>query len=162
VIGHGVQLYRTSALASVVFEPAVGGVESVADRDMRILMRVVRTAVAADDNLGAGNGEIDVDLKDVALLVPPAAGFDDNPAGGDPVEELVELFGALPYSRFERRRGFHVAKGDLERQLHRMSPADDQINLGKNAETEIDPAQFERRCAARHTARNARRCLFAD
>jgi hypothetical protein len=130
VIGYGVLLDRTTAIASVVLEPSAGGVERVANRDVRILMRVVHAAIAADDNLRSGNGEIDVDLEDVALLVPSIAALDNHPAGGDPLEEPVELFGALANSRFERGRRIHVTEGDLEWRTHGLSPVIDNHNIG--------------------------------
>jgi hypothetical protein len=90
---------------------------------MRVLMRMVRAGVPSDDDLAAGDGEIDPNLEQIALLMPVVAAFDDDPAGGDPIEELIERFRPLPDARFERGRGIHVAEGNLERQLHRMSPA---------------------------------------
>jgi hypothetical protein len=132
------------AVASVIFEPAAGGVERIADRDMRILMRVVRTAVAADDYLGPRDGEIDADREQLVLPMPLVRAFDDDMARRDPIEKLVELFRPLAYSRLERGGWIHVAKGDLECQLHRMSPADNRLSLGCGAATAIDPTQFRR------------------
>jgi hypothetical protein len=122
--GHG-----AAALASVVFEPAAGGIECIANRDMRILMRVVRTAVAADRYLGPGDGEIDADREQLTLSMPLVLAFDDDMARRDPTEKLVELVRPLAYSRLERGGRIHVAKGDLERQLHRVSPADNQFQF---------------------------------
>jgi hypothetical protein len=109
----------------MVFELTARGVEGVADRDMRILMRMVRARVPADDDLASGNGEIDPNLEQLALLMPLVPAFDDDPAGGDTIEELIELFRPLAYPRFECGRGRHMPEGNLERQLHRMSPAGD-------------------------------------
>jgi hypothetical protein len=119
--------HAAAALASVVFEPAAGGVECIPNRDMRILMRVVRTAVAADGYLGPGDGEIDADREQLALSMPLMLTFDDDMARRDPAKKPVELVRPLAYSRLERGGGVHVAKGDLKRQLHRISPADNQF-----------------------------------
>ena len=87
----------------MIFEHTARGVEGVADRDVRILMRVVRARISSDDDLASGDGEVDPNLEQLALLMPLVAAFDDDPAGGDTIEELIELFRPLPDARFERR-----------------------------------------------------------
>ena len=69
MVGHRVELHGAAAMAGVIFEPATQRVESIAHGDMRILMRVVHAAVAADDNLAPGNHEINADLEQIALTV---------------------------------------------------------------------------------------------
>jgi hypothetical protein len=137
-------LYRTAAVASIVFEPAAGGIEGIANRDMRILMRVVRAAVTADGNLGPGDGEIDADREQLAMPMARVLTFDDDMARSDPIKKLVEFFRPLAYSRLKRRGGIHVPKGNLDRRLHRISPADNRPSLGGAAAIAIDPAQFRR------------------
>lgn len=143
-IGYSMPLYRAAAVAGVIFEPAAGGIEGIANRDMCILMRVVSAAVAADGNLGPGDGEIDADREQLALPMARILAFDDDMARRDPIKKLVELFRPLAYSRLKRGGGIHVAKGNLERRLHRISPADSQFILGCGAATAIDPAQLRR------------------
>lgn len=63
VIGYRMLLDRTAAAARVIFEQTAGGVEGVTDGNMRILVRVVRTRITADDDLGTGDGEIDANLE---------------------------------------------------------------------------------------------------
>jgi hypothetical protein len=109
----------------MVFELTARGVEGVAHRDMRILMRMVCAGVPSHDDLASGDGEVDANLEQLALLMPLVPAFDDDPAGGDTIEELIELFGPLADARLDGGRGVHVAEGNLEWQLHRMSPVGD-------------------------------------
>ena len=51
MVGHSVQLDVAAFLTNVIFEQPAGRVESVADRDMNILMGVVRLGIAPDDDL---------------------------------------------------------------------------------------------------------------
>ena len=58
VIGHRVQLDIAAPPANVIFEQPASCVERVADRDMDILMRMVRLGVAPDHHLAPGYFEI--------------------------------------------------------------------------------------------------------
>src|SRR5215471_11713738 len=55
VLGNRVQLHLAAPLANMIFEHPAGGVEGVADRDVDILMRLVRRRIAADGDLTTGN-----------------------------------------------------------------------------------------------------------
>src|SRR5712691_8446323 len=121
VIGNRVRLRLAAAPPHMVFQEAARRVKGVADRNIRILVRVVRAGLAPDDDLASGNRQVDPDLEQIALLVPPMGALDDNPAGGDPVEELIEFFGPLADARLQRGRGVHVAERDLQRQTHKRS-----------------------------------------
>src|SRR5271167_902448 len=55
VVGHRVQLHLASPLPNMIFEQAAGGIESVADRDIDVLMRMVCRGIAADSDLLARN-----------------------------------------------------------------------------------------------------------
>lgn len=59
MVGHSVQLDVAAFLTNVIFEQPAGRVESVADRDMNILMGVVRLGIAPDDDLAPRNLEVD-------------------------------------------------------------------------------------------------------
>ena len=122
VIGYCMQLHIAAPLANVVFKQPAHGVKRVADGDMGILVRVVRLGIAADDDLAAGNTEIDADAEQVALLAARMLAFDDDTAGYDPIEKAFELLGACAYARRNRLRAVHVTKGDLKRDLHSTSP----------------------------------------
>ena len=63
VVGDRVELDVSASLANVVFEAPAGRVESVADRHVDILMGVVRRGIAADDDLAAGNLQVDANAK---------------------------------------------------------------------------------------------------
>ena len=87
VVGHRMQLDVAASQANVIFEESAGGVESVANRDMDILMRMVRYRIAPDDNLFPRNFEVDTDAKQIALMTARVLTFDDDAAGYDPIKE---------------------------------------------------------------------------
>ena len=109
--------------ADVVLELAARRIEGVAGRDIGILVRRIEGMVTAGNQLRAGYAQIDPNREEVALVPVTVSAFDHHPARGDAVEALLELGRLAANLRFERRRGIHVAEGDLERQCHRMPPA---------------------------------------
>jgi hypothetical protein len=125
--------------SDVVGEPPFRRVKSVAGRDIDVFVRMVGRAIAAGNELRAGHAQIYVNLEKLTLM--PVSALDHNPARGDAVENLFELGGFAPYPRFQRRRGVHVAKGDLKRQGHRMPPAVSRRIIGNGAPAAIDPKQ---------------------
>jgi len=98
-IGQIVSLDRAAALPAMVYESAAGGIESIANRNVGILVRMVLAGIATDNDLRTGDGEIDVDREQPALLMPLVTTFDNDAAGGNPIEELVKLFRPLAYPR---------------------------------------------------------------
>lgn len=114
MVGHCMELNVAARLTSVVFEQPAGRVESVADRDIDIFMRMVRGGIAPNDNFFPGNFEIDTDAEQLALPAARVPTLDDDTAGGDPITETFEFRGALTYSRRNRLRCVHVAKRDLK------------------------------------------------
>jgi hypothetical protein len=74
---------------------------------------MVHAGLAPDDDLATGDREVDPNLEDVALLVPPMRTFDDNAARDDAIEKAIELLGPLADARLQRSRRLHVAEGDL-------------------------------------------------
>jgi hypothetical protein len=88
---------------------------------MGVLVRVVCTGVVPDNDLGTGNIQVDANLEQVPMMVSWVPAFDDDVARGDSVGKLAKFLGPLTDLRFERRQGFHVAEGDLERHGHRES-----------------------------------------
>ena len=80
MVGHCVQLDVGAALANVIFEEPASGVKSVTDRDIDILMRMVRRRIAADGDLAAGDLEVDANPKQIALTVARMLTFDDDAA----------------------------------------------------------------------------------
>ena len=80
VVRHRVMLHLASPLANMIFEQPAGGIESVADRDVDVLMRMVCRGIAADGDLAAGNFKVDADPEQIALMVARVPAFDDNAA----------------------------------------------------------------------------------
>ena len=80
VVGHSMQLDVPASLANVVFEQPAGRVESIADSDVDVLMRMMCRGIAADDDLAAGNLQVDADAEQVTLLTPRVSALDDNTA----------------------------------------------------------------------------------
>jgi hypothetical protein len=122
MVGHRVHFDIAAGLASVVFEQPAGGVEGIADRDIDILMRMVRRGITADDDLTPGNLKIDANPKQVPLLVTRVSAFDDDTARRNPIEEPLEFLCPLAYAAGDRIRRIHMPKGDLKRKLHRLFP----------------------------------------
>jgi hypothetical protein len=80
VVGHRVQLHLAAPLANMIFEQPAGGIESVADRDVYVLMRMVCGGITADGDLAARNFKVDADSEQIALIVARVAAFDDDAA----------------------------------------------------------------------------------
>ena len=80
VIGHGVHLDIPASLANVILEQPAGSIESIADRDIDVLMRMVRRGITADDDLVTGDIQVDANLEQIALLVARMLAFDDDAA----------------------------------------------------------------------------------
>src|SRR5215469_10820429 len=59
VVGHGMQFDIPPRLASVVFEQPTRCVESIADRDVHILMRMMRRGITADGDLAPRDPQVD-------------------------------------------------------------------------------------------------------
>ena len=104
----------------MIFKHPAGGVESVADRDVDVLMRMVRRRIAADGDLPAGNFEVDTDPEQIALPAARMPAFHDNPARDDAIGEPFELPSPLAYARRDGLRGVHMAESNLKRSLHRV------------------------------------------
>ena len=102
VVGHRMYLDITAPLPNVVLEQPAGGIEAVAERDIDVLMRMVRRRITPDDDLPPGNFEIDADLKQIALLTTRVPAFDDDTARRDAIEEPLKLRDALAYARGDR------------------------------------------------------------
>jgi len=120
MIGHRMQFDVTAPLTNVIFEQPAGGIESVADRDVDILVRVMSRWITPDDDLVSRNFEIDTHPKQIALLAARVPALDNDPAGNDPVKEAFELRGALLYTCCDGIRRRHMAKRNLQWRLHRI------------------------------------------
>ena len=80
MIGHGVHLDIPTSLANVILEQPAGSIERIADRDIDILMRMMRRGITADDDLVTGDIQVDANLEQIALLVARVLAFDDDTA----------------------------------------------------------------------------------
>jgi hypothetical protein len=98
MVGHRMQFDVTPPLTNMVFEQPARGVKSVVDRDVDILVRVMRRGIAPDDDLVSRNFEIDTHPKQIALLAARVPALNNDPAGYDSVKEAFELRGTLSYS----------------------------------------------------------------
>jgi len=143
MVGHRVQLDISPSLANVVFEEPAGGVESIADRDVDVFMGMVCRGIAADDDLAAGNFEVDADPEQIALKAPRMPAFDDNTARHDTIEKPLELLGAFADARRDRVRGIHVPEGDLKGNLHRIFPRKCDTIVGNRGRREL----IQRNCS---------------
>ena len=123
VVGHRVQLDVSPNLANMVFEEPPGRVESVADSDVGVFIRMVRRGIAADDDLAARDLQVDPNREQITLLAPWVSALDDNTARHDAIEEPLELLGSLVDAGRDRVRGIHMPEGDLKRKLHRVFPS---------------------------------------
>jgi hypothetical protein len=123
IVGHRVHFYIATSLASVVFEQPPGSVKRIADRDIDILMRMVRRGITADDDLAPGNLEVDANSKQIALLMTRVLALHDDTARCDAIKESFELFSPLSYACRDRVGSIHVPKVDLKRKRHRIFPS---------------------------------------
>jgi len=124
MVGHRVHFDITTSLASVILEQPPGSVKRIADRDIDILMRMVRRGITADDDLAPGNLEVDANSKQIALLMTRVLALHDDTARCDAIKELFELRGPRAYAGGDRIRGIHVPERDLKRELHRLFPSE--------------------------------------
>ena len=106
----------------MIFEQPAGGIESVANRDIDVLMGMVCCGIAADGDLAARNYQVDADAHHMALMAPRVPTFDDDAARHDAIAEAFEHIGPLAYARGNCIRGSHMSEGDLKRNLHRILP----------------------------------------
>jgi len=118
-------LHLAALLALVVEEAPLGRLEGIADRDAEIRIseffaRMMR--FAADDEFLAGHAHIDVDVVQIAGVMPAVQLLDRHPAPGQMLVEPIELVDPLPDLGLDLRRGRHVVKDDLDWNIHRPSP----------------------------------------
>lgn len=106
----------------VIFEPPARGVEGVVNCDHDVLVRLMFRWIATDHDLMLRHSQIDCHMIDVTLSMAPRARFDDNPAGDNTIEKMLELGETLTDTSFDRWRRCHLAKRDLNRHLHVGSP----------------------------------------
>jgi hypothetical protein len=118
VRGRIVDLHETAPLAHVVLQLAARGAEGVADREVEVLVLPMPGRIAFHGDLASGNGQVDADVVDLALLRVLVGRLDHDAAAGDPVEEPLELGRALARLCLGLLPAGHIAEGDLRGELH--------------------------------------------
>ncbi len=95
--GCFMHLYIAPLFTDEVPQLSQRGVEGVANDDVDVFM----TVDAIDDDLGSGDGQVDVNLMHASLSMVLAGGADRHFAVHDVIAEFIELFGALADFRFD-------------------------------------------------------------
>ena len=70
-------------------ESPASGIESRADRDENVVMRLELSRAAADGNGLAGEGQLDAEMSDLPRPLRAMTALDDHPARGQPVEDAL-------------------------------------------------------------------------
>jgi len=117
-----VGLHLAALLAREAFQLAPGGIEGVADRHVDIFMGVILVLVATHHHLPGGDGEIDVNLIELAFVVVLVGCLHRYLTRHNVAETMVQLVHFFTDDGLYGRRRGHVTEGDLERQLHSLSP----------------------------------------
>ena len=113
-----VRLDLAVQFAPVVLQPAARRLEGIADRNIDILVGVLVFRMPVHDQLLAGHAQLDAHVEQLALAVPTLGRFDYDPAAGQMVEVLLQLFGLLAHPRLDRLGAVHVAETDLQWNVH--------------------------------------------
>ena len=78
--------------ADMIFQPPARGVEGIADRDIHILVCVMRVRRPADDQFAARNFRVHADMIEISLMMMPVELLDHDTAAHHPIVELFEPF----------------------------------------------------------------------
>jgi hypothetical protein len=133
------RLHVASLPPDMVLELTPYGVETIADRNVDVLVGVVLGRISLHDDLPARHLEVDPDVIEIAATAPLGC-LDDDATAHDTAEELLELAGALADLRLDRRRGVDIAKGDLKPGWHGRLFLE-TTSLQGNAGVRFEPSQ---------------------
>jgi hypothetical protein len=97
----------------IFFKLATGHVEGVTHRDIHVFVRLPVMMLAADDDVLAGNGKVDADMEEVALVLVLMVKFDCDFATDDVVAELLQFRRFFADSRLYGVGVWKAAKRDL-------------------------------------------------
>ena len=75
---------------------------------------MVLSGVTTNDDVLAGDLDIDGDMVELAFVVMLVRGVDTDLTAHDLVAESLEFFGLLAHSRFDGGRGIHVVYGNFQ------------------------------------------------
>lgn len=103
----------------IILQLATHCIESVANGDIGIFVRLKVRSVAARNQFVVRNPQVDTHMKRVAFVCTAMALLDCYPATYDPIAKPFEFAHTRPYVGLDRRGRFHVAKDDLYGHLHR-------------------------------------------
>ncbi|EGY00651.1 hypothetical protein AZA_51340 [Nitrospirillum viridazoti Y2] len=107
----------------VVFQFPTNGIEGIPHGHHDVFMSMPLGRMLVGNNVPSRHRHGDADLMKLALMVPPAAEFDDDPATQDRVEEAEEFLRLVPDVRFQGGGGVHVVENDLQRKFHLLLPS---------------------------------------
>ncbi len=107
---RGVRLHFAATLGGMAVELPSGGAKGVADGGRQIFVRVIVVGVAADDDLAAGDVDVEPDVKNAAFGVLAVGRLDDHPTVDDTAEHPFELGHFPVHAGFGLGRVFEVTK----------------------------------------------------
>ena len=103
----------TALFPGVVFQASTDGVEGIADGDVDVFMGLVLSRFFAHYDLALRYRDIDLDMKDIALVFVLVWNFYYNTTAHDMFVKATKLFGALTDIGLDCLRWFHVTKGNF-------------------------------------------------
>jgi hypothetical protein len=114
----GVCLYVSASFPFIVLKLASRRLEGIAQRNIRIIVRLIARAGAPGDDLMTRHGNAHMRGEEIALMMVPMGRFNRDVAVNDLRAEFLQLCcqGACP--RLKRGRRVHVAKYDFKGDLH--------------------------------------------
>jgi hypothetical protein len=111
---RGLVLFHAMVAAPrVVLEPAFGCVKSVAQRNVDVLVGMIRGALVVDHELATWKLQADSHLEQLAFVVVLVRCPNLDVAGRDSVVKALEALRAFADARLYSSRGFHVSENNL-------------------------------------------------
>jgi hypothetical protein len=90
-----VALDLTATTPGMAVELPAGSVERRPHGDKNIVMHLEFAGVAANGDDLAGHVELDAEMGDPPRPLGPMPTLDDNPAGGHPIENALQIVGTI-------------------------------------------------------------------
>jgi hypothetical protein len=84
----------------ILLELTLRGVESIAQGDVNVLVRLFVVMIAADHDLFLRHAQIDPDFKEITLMLMMMFRFDGDSTADDVIAELFQLGGFFPNAGF--------------------------------------------------------------
>lgn len=112
-------VFRVAALhLNVFFELTLGGVESVAERDIDVFVGLFVVVVATDHDMLLWNAQVDTDLVEITLVLVMMFCLDSDPATDDVIAELLQFCRLFANSGFDCIGMRYASKRNLQWYLH--------------------------------------------